>query len=216
MRDLVILLLCCSVASVAATSETVLKNNLVEIVKVTAEAAHVTGDHEHKINRVMIYLDPGGETVVYPDGRSVVHRWSAGEALWSAAEGPHRVTYETTEPVRLVKVELQRDVPIGAPAPSPLDPLIVAPLRYRVEFENEQVRVIRVMIPAEETAPMHEHLRSRVVIYLTDARFEVTLADGSTQSSSFQAGDVVWTDQPLRHSEVNRGKDFEGIVIELK
>lgn len=212
------LLLSLTLAATAfgATSEVILKNDQVEIVKVLAEPAHKTRDHEHKINRVMIYLDAGGQVTTYADGNVVRQPWKAGEALWSPAEGLHRVAYETTAPVGLVKVELQQNSPVGSPAPGPLDPLKVDPAHYAVEFENEQVRVIRVKIPAGAEAPMHAHVRSRAIVYLTPAQFEATTADGVTTQSSFERGDVVWADSPLTHREVNRGGDFEGVVVELK
>ena len=216
MRTLPAFLLACALPLAAATSETLVKNDQVEIVKVLAEPAHKTRDHEHKINRVMIYLDAGGQTTTYTEGTVVEQPWKAGEAFWSPTEGPHRVSYNTTAPVGLVKVELQQNHPLGSAPLGPLDPLEVDPAHYAVEFENEQVRVIRVKIPAGAAAPMHAHVRSRAVIYLTPAEFEATLADGSTVKSSYKRGDVVWADTPVQHSEVNRGGDFEGVVVELK
>ncbi|MBI1354614.1 MAG: hypothetical protein GC160_09730 [Acidobacteria bacterium] len=216
MRMLVLLLLSALVAG-AAESETLLKHDRVEIVRVVAEPAHATGYHEHKINRVMIYLDQGGQLVEYKDGGRVVdEKWAAGQALWSPAEGLHKVNYQTQAPVSLVKVELQRIAPLGSPAPGPLDPLEVDPRHYSVDFENEQVRVIRVTIGAGQAAPLHQHARPRAVVYLTDADFEQTLEDGSQVASKQRRGDVVWSDQPVRHRELNRGGDFEAVVVELK
>lgn len=212
----ILLSLTLAAAAFGATSEVLLKNDQVEIVKVLAEPAHKTRDHEHKINRVMIYLDAGGQVTTYADGRVVKQPWKAGEALWSPAEGLHRVTYETTAPVGLVKVELQQNHPLGSPALGPLDPLKVDPAHYAVEFENEQVRVIRVKIPAGAEAPMHAHVRSRAIVYLTPAKFEAITEEGVTSQSSFQRGDVVWADSALTHREFNRGGDFEGLVVELK
>jgi hypothetical protein len=80
----------------AAVSEVLHKDHEVEIVRVLAEPAHKTRDHEHKINRVMVYLDEGAQVTTYHDGRVVREPWKAGEALWSPAEGMHRVVYETT------------------------------------------------------------------------------------------------------------------------
>lgn len=215
MRTPLAFVLCAS-ALAGATSETLVQNDQVEIVAVVAEPAHKTREHEHLINRVMVYLDAGGQTTTYADGRVVEQPWKAGEALWSPAEGPHRVVYNTAAPVGLVKVELQQNRPLGGPKLGPLDPLKVDPEHYAVEFENDQVRVIRVKIPAGAQAPMHAHVRSRAVVYLTPARFEATLEDGTTAQSSFQRGDVVWSDTPITHREVNRGGDFEGVVVELK
>ena len=215
MRTLLLLSVCAASLG-AATSETLVKNDQVEVIKVLAEPAHKTGEHEHKINRVMVYLDAGGQVTTYADGNVVNQPWKAGEALWSPAEGLHRVSYETDAPVGLVKVEMQQNRPIGSPALGRLDPLKVDPEHYAVEFENEQVRVIRVKIPAGATAPMHAHVRPRAVIYLTPAKFEAMVQGGGMVQSSQQRGDVVWSDMPITHREVNKGGDFEGVVVELK
>ncbi|MEZ5364583.1 MAG: hypothetical protein R2748_20170 [Bryobacterales bacterium] len=217
MRMLATMLLTCAAVLSAATSTTLVDNGRVQIVHVLAEAAHSTGDHEHKVNRVMIYLDPGGQVTTYKaDGRKVEQKWSAGQALWSPAEGLHRVAYETTAPVELVKVELQQAGPLGSAAPGSLDPVKVDPKRYAVDLDNAQVRVIRVKVGAGETIPLHEHVRPRAVVYLTDADFEQTLADGKTVKSRQKRGDVVWSETAVRHSERNRGGEFEALVVELK
>ncbi len=216
MRSLLPVLLLCACSLGAAVSEVLHKDHEVEIVRVLAEPAHKTRDHEHKINRVMVYLDEGAQVTTYADGRVVREPWKAGEAIWSPAEGMHRVVYETTAEVGLVKVELQQMKPIGSPALGPLDPLKVAPQFYAVEMENEQVRVIRVKVPAGATIPLHSHARKRAVIYLTPAKFEVQPQEGGSTTSTFQRGDVVWTDAQATHTEINRGGDFEGLLVELK
>ena len=215
LRRLPLLLL--ALTANAATSEILLKNDVVEIARVVAEPAHKTGDHEHKVNRVMIYLDAGGQIVTYKqDNRVVEEKWSASQALWSPAEGLHRVAYQTSTPVTLVKVELQRPGPLGGKALGPLDPVKVDPKRYSVDFENAQVRVVRVNVGPGETIPLHEHARPRAVVYLTDADFEQTLENGSIVESKQKRGDAVWSDAAVRHKERNRGGAFEAIVVELK
>jgi len=45
---------------------------------------------------------------------------------------------------------------------------VVDAKHYRVEFENDQVRVLRVHYDAHDTGAEHEHLLNRVVLYLND------------------------------------------------
>jgi hypothetical protein len=49
-----------------------------------------------------------------------------------------------------------------------LDPVAVDPKHYSVEFENEQVRVLRVHYNSHEKGELHEHILNRVVVYLND------------------------------------------------
>jgi len=42
--------------------------------------------HDHKVNRVMVYLQDGQQRFEYQDGRKpVVFDWKAGEVKWSPA-----------------------------------------------------------------------------------------------------------------------------------
>ncbi|OLD67979.1 MAG: hypothetical protein AUI33_09980, partial [Ignavibacteria bacterium 13_1_40CM_2_61_4] len=51
-----------------------------------------------------------------------------------------------------------------------LDPAAVDSKHYKVEFENEHVRVLRIHYEAHEKGEMHEHILNRVVVYLNDQR----------------------------------------------
>jgi len=45
---------------------------------------------------------------------------------------------------------------------------VVDARHYKVELENEQVRVLRVHYDAHDTGAEHEHILNRVVVYLND------------------------------------------------
>ena len=80
-----------AVAAIAiAPSATIFENDQVKTV-MALEKAHVKGKfHEHKMNRVMIYLQPGRQRFEYQDGRKPVEfEYKAGEVKWSASEGMH-------------------------------------------------------------------------------------------------------------------------------
>jgi quercetin dioxygenase-like cupin family protein len=118
-------------------------------------------------------------------------------------------------PVEVIELELKKPG-AGKTVSKTLDPLKVDPKHYKLEMENDQVRVTRVRFGVNEGAPMHEHVLSRVVVYLTDARTKVTAADGTVTESSYKAGDVVYGGA-AKHSEVNvSGHPIEIVVTELK
>lgn len=86
---------------------------------------------------------------------------------------------------------------------------------YKVEFENDQVRVLRVTYGPGEKSVMHEHLNA-VAVFLTDAQGQFTFPDGQTVPVTVKAGQVIW-DPAGKHLPENKGdKPFEVIVIELK
>ena len=53
-------------------------------------------------------------------------------------------------------------------AHSKLDPAAVDATHYKVELENEHVRVLRVHYGPHEKGNTHEHILNRVVVYLND------------------------------------------------
>ncbi len=161
------------VFALAQTSRTNIDNDQVKVLSVTVEPHQKTPLHQHAVNRIMIYLQAGRQTIDYQDGKKVVLDWRAGEAKWSPASGMHIAEITSDKPVTIVEMELKKPGSSAQAGTSSLDPVKVDPKHYKVEFENDQVRVLRVQIGAKETAPMHEHVLSRVVAYLTDQNFRV-------------------------------------------
>src|SRR5262249_5994015 len=138
------------------------------------------------------------------------------EAKWSPAGGMHIAEITSDQPVTIVEIELKKPgsgVKAGATA---LDPPKIDPKHYKVEFENDQVRVLRVKIGPKETAPTHEHVLNRIVTYITDQDFEVTAADGKSEHVQHKAGETSWG-SAAKHKELNLStKPFEVVVVELK
>ena len=95
------------------------------------------------------------------------------------------------------------------------DAVKVDPKHYKVEFENAQVRVVRITYGPHEKSVMHGHPAS-VAIFLTDGQVKFTLPDGKTQDVDGKAGTTQW--EPAgKHLPENRGdKPFELVLVELK
>jgi len=86
---------------------------------------------------------------------------------------------------------------------------------YKVEFENDEVRVVRITYGPHEKSVMHEH-PANVAIFLTDGQARFTLPDGKTQDATMKAGTSQW-DGGGKHLPENTGdKPFELILVELK
>lgn len=104
----------------------------------------------------------------------------------------------------------------AATAPSlAQDPVEVDPKHYKVEFENDQVRVLRVTYGPGEKSVMHEH-PANVAVFLTDGQAKFTLPDGTTQDAPVKQGATQWGGAE-KHLPQNVGtKPFELILVELK
>jgi quercetin dioxygenase-like cupin family protein len=98
---------------------------------------------------------------------------------------------------------------------SATDAVKADPKHYKVEFENEKVRVLRISYGPNEKSEMHTHPPS-VAIFLTDQQSRHTSPDGKTEELSGKAGDVRYMDAWEHNPENLSDKPFELIVVELK
>lgn len=95
------------------------------------------------------------------------------------------------------------------------DPVKVDPNNWKVEFENAQVRVLRVQIPPHGKLGMHEH-PACVLIPLRDSHVKDILPDGKTSERHLKAGETVWR-EAIKHANENLGDAAtESILVELK
>jgi len=67
------------------------------------------------------------------------------------------------------------------------DPTKVDAKHYKVEFENDQVRILRIKYGPKEKSVMHEH-PAAVAVFLTDGSAKFGLPDGKTQDAPIKAG----------------------------
>jgi quercetin dioxygenase-like cupin family protein len=95
------------------------------------------------------------------------------------------------------------------------DPIKADPKHYKVELENDQVRVLRVTYGAQEKSAMHEHPVG-VAVAITDAVVKFTMADGKTEERRFKPGQAVWTPAEKHSPENVSDRPFEVVLIELK
>lgn len=95
------------------------------------------------------------------------------------------------------------------------DPTKVDSNHYKVTFENEQIRILKITYGPKEKSVMHEHPNA-VAVFLTDGRVKFNLPDGKSQEVNVKAGQSQWTPAG-KHLPENLGdKPFEVVLIEMK
>jgi quercetin dioxygenase-like cupin family protein len=105
-------------------------------------------------------------------------------------------------------------VMVSAPALTQ-DAVKADPKHYKVEFENEHVRVVRITYAPKEKSVMHEH-PANLAVFITDGRGRMTTPDGKTQDIEWKAGQTQW-DAGGKHLPENIGDEpFELVLVELK
>lgn len=92
-----------------------------------------------------------------------------------------------------------------------------ADVTRKLEFENEQVRVERVIIPPGYKSPaMHTHALPSLEIFLTDDHIAETLPDGTRRELRAKANEVAWLGPSTHRIENLRSAPTEIIAIEFK
>lgn len=95
------------------------------------------------------------------------------------------------------------------------DPVAADPHHYKVEFENEKLRVLRVKYGPHEKSVTHAH-SFLIEINLTVAHLAVTHPDGRTETIQAKAGQVLTFPASQRLPENLSDFPYEAIAIELK
>lgn len=103
---------------------------------------------------------------------------------------------------------------VAAAVPAPLDPIRVAPHIYKLEFENERVRVIRQTLRNGETQPLHAH-PDRLLVYLQTCAWLEDDGRGKQRMQEFEFGDVAWADAET-HGGGNPDVVQECIILEIE
>jgi hypothetical protein len=131
---------------------------------------------------------------------------------------PGSVHYCETAPddsghsMREIRVELKSAPPS---ARMKLDAVQVDPGRYKIEFENDRVRVVRLGFGPHEKGLMVEH-PPRVLVTLTDVAVKLLFADGHTDERGAPAGVAAWLEGETLLTENANLQPLEVVLIEPK
>jgi hypothetical protein len=155
----------------------------------------------HATDRVLIYLDDGVMTRT-EGGQTTKIEFHRGDVRWRPASGAYTAENISDQPIRILEVDLKR--PPAGPAPmTALDPVSVDPGHYKVAFENEKVRVLRIHFGPSEKSPTHQHMLNRVVLYLND-------------QPNAKADEVRMAGAATHTEENTSGQPADRIAVELK
>jgi hypothetical protein len=210
------LILCCGLCALAVEpSATLFENGDVKVSR-ALEKPHVKGSfHEHKVNRVMVYLQAGSQRFEYQDGRKpAVFDWKPGQVVWSAPDGIHSPEIVSEEPINIIEVELKKPG-AGKVTAIARDAVRVDSNHYKLEFENDQVRVLRLTLGAHQGTPMIEHPTNSLAIFLTDQEVRRTDSNGRVDAVKYKAGEVIWEAPNMEKLENTAETPLELLLLEL-
>jgi anti-sigma factor ChrR (cupin superfamily) len=97
------------------------------------------------------------------------------------------------------------------------DAVEVDPAHHKVEFENDQVRVVRMTYPSRYKAPVHTHGPGVVVVLNGGSSKSWDEKGVESEATAVSTGTVSWSDGGDKHAnETVSGGVFELVRVEIK
>ncbi len=190
------------------------ENDYVRVLRWTVSPHEKTPMHEHPA-LVTVSLSSGKTRFTAPDGKTREVESKSGQATWSAPE-KHSSEDLGDKKGEVIQVELKnRPTPAMTAIQASQDSVKVDPKHYKVEFQNDRVRVLRIKYGPKEKSVMHAH-PANVAVFLTDGHSKFTFPDGKTSTTDIKAGGIQWADNEQHLPENTGSTPFELVLVELK
>jgi quercetin dioxygenase-like cupin family protein len=190
------------------------ENEYVRVLRWTEGPGDKVPMHEHPA-LVSVSLSASKTRFTTSDGKTREADARAGQSTWSDPE-KHSSENLGTAPGEVIQVELKKRPDAAMTAvPASQDAVRVDPKHYKVEFQNDRVRVLRIHYGPKEKSVMHTHPAS-VAIYLTDVDGKFTFPDGKVAPAAGRAGQTQWSEKGSHLPENTGTKPFDVVLVELK
>jgi len=95
------------------------------------------------------------------------------------------------------------------------DALVADPKHYKLELDNERVRVLRLTLKGDEVVPVHDD-KDALFVCLKECHLRLTQPGGRPQDIHLQAGESRWIYADTRSEKNLSNQPLELLVIETK
>jgi len=126
--------------------------------------------------------------------------------------GTHTAQITAAGPGDIVHVEL-KSAPTMVPT---VKPAALDPAHFKVELDNNQVRVLRVHLGKGEKTRTHDERLERLLVPLTAARLQTAGAGGAVKAATYRPGEVQWLMPGIEGDENAGDMPYEAIIVEFK
>jgi quercetin dioxygenase-like cupin family protein len=161
-------------------------------------------------------VNPFVATLTFKDGQSVPASFKVDDSRWY--EKPIIGVANTGKSEgRFLIIELKKPAPTSQGDVPADDGTKLAPDVYKLLYENDRVRVIRVGTKPGRKTPMHSHPGSAFRYSMADTKVRLTMPDGTTRELENKAGVARWTELATRHAHENIGiTEGRTLLVEVK
>lgn len=198
----------------AKQCKVLLDNDYVRVLHWTIGPHEKSEMHEHP-PVVSVSLSGGKTRYTSPDGETRDVDGKPGQVTWSDPQ-KHASENLGDKSGEVIQVELKKrpDANLTAVRASE-DAITVDPKHYKVELQNDRVRVLRIHYGPGEKSVMHSH-PAGVAVFLTGGDTKMHLPDGTSKVMPSKPGQAQWNDKQKHLPENVSGKPFEVVLVELK
>lgn len=188
--------------------KTVLKNDYIQVFRVTLEPGEATQMHRHahddaavRLSNATVASDSPGEATEAPE---VVY-----PGLVSARENEKKPRTHRVHNIGTTLFDVM-DVQILKRPDGPAAPPIAAPAA-----ENPQMRVYRYELGPGARSAQHTHARPYLLVAATGMNLRMTSPDGASMAHPVKAGDFHWVESAVTHTLINEGPE-KGVLVEFE
>lgn len=188
--------------------KTVLKNDYVQVFRVTLEPGQTALMHTHarddasvRLSNATVTADSPGEPTGAPE---VVYPGFVSARENEKKPHTHRVHNTGTTVFDVINVQILKR-PDGSAAPP-----VTAPAA-----ENPQMRVYRYELEPSAESAQHTHVRPYLLVAATDMKLRMSSPDGESMAHSIKAGDLHWIEAAVTHALINEGRE-NGVLVEVE
>lgn len=191
------------------------ENEQLRVVEYVIPAGGRLGLESHAPH-LLFCVDPFVAKLRLRNGEIVSASFTADDARWYDSS-IIRVANLGDSEGRFLIIEIKKPAPTSKGDAPADDGTKVAPDVYKLIFENERVRVIRVGVKPGGQTPMHSHPGSAFRYSMTDTKAKLTMPDGTTREVENKAGFARWTELATRHAHESLSAiPGRTILIEIK
>jgi quercetin dioxygenase-like cupin family protein len=165
---------------------------------------------------IFFCVNPIVATLRFKDGRRVSASFKVDDFRWY--ENPIiEVANRGESEARFLIIELKKPSPTNHGDVPADDGTKLAPDVYRLLYQNDRVRVIRVGTKPGRKTPMHSHPGSAFRYSMANTKVRFTMPDGTTRELESTAGVARWTELATRHAHENIGiTEGRTLLVEIK
>ncbi len=190
----------------------IFENDIIRVTRATYKPGQSIGVHAH--GKGLVIALTSFKAVSTPVGGAPTEIVRPAGSVWWREPMKHTIKNTGKGELRVIEIDL-KDTANHEPRSVTRDPVRIDPKHFKLEIDNDYLRVERVHLDPLGTAPLHEHM-DRLTVALTTVKRKLKRQGGATETRTDSPGDVQWRPAEVHSAENLAAKPAELLSIEFK